>query len=252
MDESEFYRGIDPLWALHDELSILDAAALIAGFDPVHFELNGLGQVFTRSELQDFKAVEIAFRAIKNAILSRKLKATIRCKARDYGYTEQMYDIEMNEALFEKGFGRSAEEDEIFSEEHSCFYNPNPDWEMSTVDRDDLIEWIKSRGKLIRPGFFFDTESSDPDYMDRNHPRYSAKLAASIKVWLAMEDPELTSGKSIISSMEDWLRSRYKELDLVHEGTMNKTAISECAKIANWNTKGGATKTPGSDNPPTP
>ncbi len=88
--------------------------------------------------------------------------------------------------------------------------------------------------------------------MNPNHPRYSAKLAAAVRVRLAMDDEELTRGKSTINAMEAWLETRYKELDLLHEGTRNNTAIKECAKVANWNTKGGATKTPEPSNPPTP
>lgn len=59
-----------------------------------------------------------------------------------------------------------------------------------------------------------------------------------------MEDENLLRAKPIIEAMEDWLETRYQELGLVWKEKINNTAIAECAKIANWKTEGGATKTP--------
>jgi hypothetical protein len=83
-----------------------------------------------------------------------------------------------------------------------------------------------------------------PSYLNPTHPRYSPKLAAAVKVWLAMEDKNLLNGKAVIPTMENWLENRYKELELIYRGDINKTAIEECARVANWKTEGGATKTP--------
>jgi hypothetical protein len=69
-------------------------------------------------------------------------------------------------------------------------------------------------------------------------------LAAAVKVWLAMKDDNLLKGKSPKAAMESWLENRYSELGLIYQDNINKTAIDECTKVANWNDKGGATKTP--------
>jgi hypothetical protein len=115
----------------------------------------------------------------------------------------------------------------------------------STVEVESLKTWLEvERG--VRPAFFFPAVESKsiPDYMNPKHPRYSAKLAAAVKVWQAMEDENLLRAKSTIDAMSDWLETRYQELGLVWNGNINKTAIAECAKIANWKVEGGATKTP--------
>jgi hypothetical protein len=93
-------------------------------------------------------------------------------------------------------------------------------------------------------------------YLDREHPRYSAKLAAAVLVWEAMEDEKLRRGKMPMAAMTAWLEQNYVELNLAHRrgsekhgykaGDMNKTAIAEVAKICNWEVDGGAPPTPGS------
>jgi hypothetical protein len=124
--------------------------------------------------------------------------------------------------------------------------NPSIDidpWQIE-VEVDALKAWLLS--KNIKPAFFFGESTKEPDYLNPTHPRYSAKLAAAVKVWLAMEDTNLLNGKKPKAVMEDWLQSRYSELGLVYKGEINKTAISEAAKVSNWETDGGAPTTPAS------
>ena len=81
-------------------------------------------------------------------------------------------------------------------------------------------------------------------------------MAAAVKAWTAMEDPNLRLRKSPKSAMILWIKSRYKELKLFHEkdnlksgikaGTINISAVERAATIANWLPGGGANKTPGS------
>ena len=109
----------------------------------------------------------------------------------------------------------------------------------------------------MRSGFFFPSGARPLDYLDPSNKRHSPRLAAAVKAWQAMEDENLRRGKSAKDAMEQWLESNYKSLGLVHEksslhpkhgykaGDMNKTAVSEAAKIANWEPNGGAPRTPG-------
>lgn len=84
-----------------------------------------------------------------------------------------------------------------------------------------------------------------PPYLDAQHPRFSVKLAASIKAWLAMEDGKLMRGKRPLTAMEEWLQKNFLALGLTtRDGAMNKTGTAECAKVANWDAKGGVPATP--------
>ena len=97
----------------------------------------------------------------------------------------------------------------------------------------------------FRTGFFF--PSSLPDYLDQENEHYSPKLAASISVWEAVtSDPALMRGTSAKQAMMKWLRRNADKFGLTKEdGNPNEQGIEEIAKIANWDAKGGAPKTPG-------
>ncbi|MQT51945.1 MULTISPECIES: hypothetical protein [Pseudomonas] len=232
--------GIDPLWCLHDEFTVEQAAALIAGYDPGY-----VARCSNDTNFQsDFSRLYPARTALINAINAKRLKAALRSSAREYGYADRIADIDYGEAEYLQAFGTTAEEDETLSRDHSCFYKPFPDWTLSTVSRDDLMAWLETRN-YPKTGFFFPTVTDAPDYLDRKHPRYSAKLAAAVKVWQAMDDDNLLSGKAVKDAIREWLESRYKELELIWNGKINKTGIDESVKVANWKTDGGATKTPG-------
>ncbi|MBJ9682438.1 MULTISPECIES: hypothetical protein [Burkholderia] len=245
-DDEDFgatYAGhdeINHLWGLSDDFSVVDAAALVAGYEPTFVERHKNDTFFDKV----YPNYAVAFKALMSAITSDRLRAKIRYSAREYGYADQMADLEYSESQFVSAYGTTADDDETLSEDKSCFYKPFPDWSLTTVSRDDLVSWLSSRG--VKSGFFFPESSSEEAYLDARHPRYSPKLAAAIKVWLAMEDGNLYEGKAVLKTMEDWLSSRYVELGLVWEGKINKAAISECARVANWKTSGGAPSTPGS------
>lgn len=83
-------------------------------------------------------------------------------------------------------------------------------------------------------------------YLDRDHPRYARKLAAAVKAWEAVENQVVAgSGRSPRQLLSEWLEQHAKEFDLtLGNGEPNRTGIEEVAKVANWNPKGGAPKTP--------
>jgi hypothetical protein len=120
-----------------------------------------------------------------------------------------------------------------------------PDWHHTTIMVEDLRTWLKSRG--IRKGFFFPTREADPDYLSVLHPNYSAKLAAAIEAWKAVSaDDQLRRGTSVKQALVTWLRRHADKFGLTKDdGNPNDLGIEEVAKIANWDTKGGAPKTPG-------
>jgi hypothetical protein len=108
----------------------------------------------------------------------------------------------------------------------------------------DLQFWLSKRG--IVTGFFFPKVSNSPDYLDANHPNYAPKLAAAIEAWQAVTSrPELMKAKTAKQGMIKWLRENASRFGLTKDdGNPNEQGIEEIAKIANWDTKGGAPKTP--------
>jgi hypothetical protein len=74
------YKEINPLWSMVDPVSVEDAAALIAGFDP--HSIDKARQFFRNREtnLTDSDGitwVHTAQTALENAVMARHLKATL-------------------------------------------------------------------------------------------------------------------------------------------------------------------------------
>lgn len=207
-------------WRLCDQLSVKEAALLMIGIDPS-------GEVGSSCEICTIEKRPKGYEATKNGIASALRREIVSGQV----VPEEYYNSEVDAFI--------AIENSI----DPC---------RSSVDVDSLRNWLESRG--IRTGFFFPSATGSPDYLDPKNPRYAPKLAAAVRVWQAMGDENLLRGKSPVQAMEAWLESRYKELGLAHErnnerngtkaGDMNNSAISEVAKVANWQLSGGAPKTP--------
>lgn len=203
---------LDPIdfWKFHDTLTASESALLMLDKDPSIYS--------NYSDYNISTAYETILGALQKDIRAERLDANI------------FYDMET----------------------HYSNTEPDIDWNKTIIHVSVLKKWLLS--KNFKPAFFFSEETGTPDYLDKNHPRYSDKLAATVKAWLAMEDDQLLKGKSPILAMESFLTNKYKEFGLIYKqnnsksgykiGDMNKGAINEITKIANWKDKGGAPSTP--------
>lgn len=204
-------EGLD-YWRLCDEVSVIQAALLIVGKDPA-----GAQEYVGSWAPEDRpKGYDAAKAALSNAIMGKRLPAQI-----------------------------------IWLEDEDSGRSYGPDWSTTTIAVTDLQDWLRSRG--IRHGFFFPEAAAGPDYLFRFHANYAPKLAAAVEAWKAISsDPDLRSGKSVKQALVVWLRQHANDFDLTKsDGNPNEQGIEDVAKIANWDTKGGAPRTP-SDNPATP
>lgn len=217
----------DDLWCLSDDFSVVDAAALIAGYNPLMLQRCRMDTHFDRL----FSRYHVVMEGLCNAISNGRIKANIRYAARKFGYVDNLADIDAAEStsrILEHGTTKA--DDETF-----------PDWGLTTVSRDDLVVWLARRG--VRTGFFFPgaKPSDEPDFLDPSNPRYSRKLAAVVRAWQAVTDPGKRTPKQ---ALEKWLREHAAEFGLTdEEGNPINQAIDECSKVANWQQGGGAPKT---------
>lgn len=204
----------DPLdfWRLCEELTIIQAALLVAGVDPA---------LYTKVESMVADARPIGFDAAKHAITSALRRGVIEGQPREHYETNS------------------------FGEPTGAVIPDSIDpWE-STVQVDSLREWLRRRG--VKTGFFFPEEVELPDYLDKSNPRFAPKLAAAVQAWLAIAGREDTGRRSPKQALEKWLREHAAELGLTdQDGKVNETGVEEIAKVANWQLTGGAPKTPSS------
>lgn len=213
--------GLD-YWRLCDELSVAQSALLLVGIDPSSVEGSNCEKWTPHERPVGYEAAKTA---ISNALRRKAVAGRIvPLSKQDYtGHNWNNIDgtVDINE---------------------------------SSVDVDSLRTWLVFRG--LKDNFFLPEITETADYLDENHPRFSAKLAAAVRAWQAMEDENLRRGKSAMNAMAAWLEANYKSLGLSHKrtnekngykaGEMNKTAIAEAAKISNWEVDGGTPSTPGS------
>jgi hypothetical protein len=196
-------------WRLSDQLTVTQSAMLLVGCDP---------SVFSKASRP------VGYEAAETAI-ARALKAGA-IKGTRIGNNTDMprYDAQGN--LHDQ-------------------FDDGVDPDASVVEVASLRGWLASRG--FSTGFFFPKGSDVPGYLDPGHASYAPKLAAAIAVWQAItSDPELTNGTSVKQAMLRWLRKHADQFGLTKDdGNPNEQGIEEIAKIANWDTKGGAPKTPG-------
>lgn len=233
-------------WKLSDNFTIVQATLLILDIDPT-----GEQEWVLKSDVQNrpdgFDAI---YSGIMQAIINKKLKATIRYSAYEqYGYIREPSENERSDIISKFSFREDSLNNEITRAD--IIYQPEPNWFTTTIYIEDLKQWLLSRNFTSSKFFFGEKKSNEPDYMNTQHPRYSARLAAAVKVWQAMEDEELLSGKGVIDAMKDWLGSRYRELGLIYDNKCSQKAVENCATVANWS-KGGAPTTPEKAIPPTP
>lgn len=239
------WKQIGPFWSLSDTFTVHEAAALIAGFDP--HAVDASGEFFRNIEtgLTDSNGighVATVLKVLANAINAGKLKAMIRRDARLQGWDECPSLGEASRSLYPIDPGAIPD-----GFEQGVIYREAPDWKKTTIDREDLIAWLRSRGHTT--GFFFPDEVSvAPDYLNPKLPNgYAPKLAAAVNAWLAVQAMPDTKGRTIKQALVKWLRENAATYGLTDdEGKANETGIEEVAKVANWETKGGVAKTPGS------
>jgi hypothetical protein len=203
-------QGLD-FWRLCDELSIVQAALLIAGSDP-----SSDGEYV---EGWSPESRPIGYEAAKTAISSALRRGTIK------GQLVPHFEHDIN------GYYCGAIEGSI-------------NVKSSQVEVESLRAWLRGRG--LQTGFFFPKMEVAQDYLDSHHPRFAPKLAAAVLAWLATASESATRGKSPKQALTKWLREHASEFGLTDDdGKPNETGIEEAAKVANWQPSGGAPKTPG-------
>jgi hypothetical protein len=271
--------GLD-YWRLSDELSVVDIAFLTLNMDPGCFELvdltdpekskivriGGFEDWETRAlhngdidevivQPNQFRAV---FKALRNAIIGNKVRANVVTRAREPSYVfegeVEPYDTGENagEESLNYGFIVSRGTPTLFSnsvniqntsatssEGQVIYLLKEPDWNVTSIEVDCVKEWYSSRGFF--PAFFFPKGNAE-GFRDSNNSRYSAKLATAISAWEAVKKPN--KNKSPKQSLTDWIVSNGVQFGLGNDdGVVSPTVAEEIAKVANWQTSGGATRT---------
>jgi hypothetical protein len=234
-------------WRLCEELNIVQAALLVVGEDPYCAEYTEEQEVQNRPK--GYEAAKTAIcGGLKNFVRYEKEVSEFHQRGGDF-YHEydhlkgMMLDEEQDlKSLLNRAISGTLMEQEDYDTD--CIYRGyikgSVDPYRSMVNVESLKQWLRLKG--FTTGFFLPEVIATMDFLDPLNPRYAPKLAASVKAWQAVTDAGKKSPKQ---ALDKWLREHAVEFGLTNEdGNPVANAIEECSKVANWNTKGGATKTP--------
>jgi hypothetical protein len=203
--------GID-YWRFCDELTVVQAALLIVDEDPSQMSQYVDGW---RPEERP-KGYVAVLNALQLAIIGGRLDAVKVFLNLDYQHPDAEHPVN------------------------------SIDWHATRVNVETLKLWLSNKGSA--PQFFFPDAPVSAEYLDPHNPNFSPKMAAAVEAWRAVraERAEKTSGRSVKSDLVKWLNLHAPKYGLTNEeGEPNKQAIEEVAKVANWDQKGGAPRTPG-------
>jgi hypothetical protein len=195
-------QSID-FWKLCDELSVVQAALLVAGYNPSEYQT---------VESEPLNRQPMGYDGAKHALISGVRSGTIE--------------------------GHLKLEDSGDAGWDSYVYNHH-----SVVNVESLKEWLILKN-VIRHFFFF-PEVKISEFLDKDHPRYSPKLAAAVTVWNWCSDEAKLEGKTPKQAVQKWLRKHAAEYGICDDdGKPNESVVASISQIVNWQTKGGAPRTP--------
>lgn len=234
-------------WRLCEELNIVQAALLVIGEDPTCAEYTEDQEVHNRPK--GYEAAKTAiYGGLKNFIQYKNEYASLEEETAhiqtDHFHAPDL--IQENSDYLSDLLSRSItgvlipQSDFDMNGNNVGFLEGTIDFYRSTVNAESLKQWLRLKG--FTTGFFFPEPFETMDFLDSTHPRYAPKLAATVRAWQAVTDAGKKSPKQ---ALDKWLREHAAEFGLTNEdGKPIENAVEECSKVANWNAKGGATKTP--------
>lgn len=131
----------------------------------------------------------------------------------------------------------------LYDQPYNDDVEPYINVQQSFVDVASLKEWLLS--KNLREHYFFFPESKVSEFLDREHLRYSPKLAAAVTAWHWLDDQAKLEGKTPKQAVQKWLRKHAAEYGICDDdGKPNESVVDNISQIVNWKTKGGAPRTP--------
>ena len=231
-------------WRLVTDLTVVDAAILIVGGDPSHTEtvFDPHGEEYYEAKVTSgHKGYDGTFAGLTGAILSGSLRATLKYA---------IEDAEQPRSKLGENFWLLTKQDlnPFFEGGANFSWNSgnvriakNPDWDMTTINVDNLKAWLRSKGRMT--GFFFPEPKNADEadaFMDENHDHFSPDVALAISAWRALSN-EQRFPRGVKAAIEDWIDAHPEAWK--GEESLSLAAKERIATLVNWKRTGGAPRT---------
>lgn len=203
---TEISKKPDPIWLLAHEVSIVEAALLTLGIEPQ----GNSDSVEDAADIMLPKGYMAARDAIVGAISNGFVVGKLSQKQVEGAIGGKLTNFTRN------------------------------DYHHSKVELESLREWLGKKG--YHSSFLTPVAVRPSGFRDPGHPRYAPKLAAVVEAWEQFDENSKRPGTPK-QKLVVWLRENASRFGLTNEdGYPSETAITELAKVANWETRGGAPK----------
>ncbi len=231
-------------WRLAGSLSVVNSAILITGNDPskkyVANDIDGVPDFVQDTNYEGFDA---AFEAMKDAILTNEISAAVAFPLTDTETSDRQGGWGRKLTAILRGGSKVFELRGLsyYPKDTLVFLQKEPDWQKTMIEVRHLKSWLQSKG--VYPDFFF--PKGDPDsFMNKEHPRYSPKLACAVSAW--REIKHAAKNKTPKQTIEAWVGGNGVNYGLRNEdGIVPKAAVDEIARVVNWQPQGGVARTRG-------
>lgn len=234
----------DPLavWRLAPDLSVVNAAILIAGGDPARMDVapDPYDDYAERTPSQP--GYVAAFEALKAAILKGQLTARLAYGLGRGDDLDPLWPQPKCWIMSGRELGHllnDAEDAKRLARFSALEIAREPDWSRSMMDVEDLRAWLRSRG--VSTGFFFPlAEERADDFLDEAHDHFAPELALAVAAWQGLATRQTFHG-GVRAVIEGWIDTHPEAWK--GGGSPSANAKERVAIVANWKQKGGAPKT---------
>ena len=229
------------LWRLATDLSVQDAAILIAGGDPSAMDYESEDPIHSTKPVATKRTWQhtgftATFTSLKNAVIRKDLQARVAYpshhKININGYFDPDFWVITKKELAEllgpdKEFAKLSGSIEVSVE---------PDWSKTTIDIADLKSWLRSRG--VTKGFFFPVvETESDDFMDPTHDHFAPELALAVSAWRGLAS-ERKFKRGTKAAVDAWIEANPDAWK--GDGDLSISAKERVATCVNWRRSGGA------------
>lgn len=245
------------LWRLVSDLSVEDAAILIAGGDPsdLDYESDSFGNEYSVKRTTGHSGFLAVFTSLTNAIRKGHIQAHLAFRAKSGGVDPVRSAMAPNGLRGETWVMsksdlsrlRDSLEGDPFGDTpldgaDGIRLEVEPDWTRATIDVEDLKAWLRSRG--FTTGFFFPSqdESAPDDFMNPDHEHFAPELALAVSAWRGLAS-EQKFPRGTKPAIESWIDANPNAW--LGDGEVSAAAKERIATLVNWRKSGGAPTTGG-------
>lgn len=231
------------LWRLASDLTVEDAAILIAGGDPsaVDYEEDTFGRQQEVKRTTGHPGFLAVFTSLTNAIRKGHLSANLATRADGGGPLSNRLEGDIwilshsEIAQIRSKLGNDPFVNTPLDGADGIQIQVEPDWTRTTMEVEGLKDWLRSRGYTT--GFFFPQKEEPSDaFMNPDHVHFAPELALAVTAWRALEGKS-GFARGVKAAIGGWIDANPDAWQ--GDGDLSENAKDRIVTVTNWQKRGG-------------